>query len=45
MYYFVRNSLVALLEALRARIFTFTFMNIGFVSDIFFFLCVCVQGL
>jgi len=40
-YYFVRNSLVALLEALCARIISFRFVNIGFVSD-FFFLCVCV---
>jgi len=44
-YYFVRNSLVALLEALCARIFSFIFVNIGFVPDIFFCVCVCVQGL
>jgi len=29
-YYFVRNSLVALLEALRARIFMFRSVSIGF---------------
>jgi len=39
-YYFVRNSLVALLEALCARIFFFRFVNIGFVLTFFFF-CVC----
>jgi len=44
-HYFVRNSLVALLEALCARIFSFRFVNIGFISDIFFCVCVCVQGL
>ena len=38
-YYLVRNSLVALLEALCARIFSFRFVNIGFVPE---FLCVCV---
>ena len=43
-YYFARNSLVALLEALCARIFFFRFVNIGFFLT-FFFLCVCVQGL
>jgi len=39
-YYFVRNSLVALLEALCARIFFFRFVNIFFC--LFFF---WVQGL
>jgi len=29
-YYFVRNSLLALLQALCARIFSFRFVNIGF---------------
>ena len=43
-YYFVRNSLVALLKALCARIFFFRFVNIGFVSG-FFVWCLCVQGL
>ena len=33
-YCFVRNSLVALLEALCARIFSFRFVKIGFVSEI-----------
>jgi len=33
-----------LLEALCARIFSSRFVNIGFVSDIFFCVCVCVQG-
>ena len=42
-YYFVRNSLVALLEALCARIFSFRFVNIGFFLT--YFLFVCVQGL
>jgi len=42
-YYFVRNSLVALLEALCARIFFLRFVNIGFFLTFFFF--VCVQGL
>ena len=37
-YYFVRNCLVALLEALCARIFFFGFVNIGFF---WYFICVC----
>jgi len=37
-YYFVRNSLVTLPEALCARILFFTFVNIGF-SWHFFFVC------
>jgi len=32
-YYFVRNSLVALLEALCARIFLFRFVNVVFFSE------------
>jgi hypothetical protein len=40
-YYFVRNSLVALLAALCARIFSFKFVNIGFFLT-HFFLCMCV---
>ena len=44
-YYFVRNSLVALLEALCARIVSFRFVNIGgFLTFFFFGVCVCVQG-
>ena len=39
-YYFVRNSIVTLLKALCAEIFSFRFANIGFVSEFFFF-CVC----
>ena len=42
-YYFVRNSLVALLEALCARIFSFRFVNIGFFLTLFF--CVCARSL
>jgi len=42
-YYFVRNSPVALLEALCARIFSFRSVNIGFFLTFFFLLC--VQGL
>jgi len=38
-YYFVRNSLVALLEALCARIFCFGFVNIGVFPDISFLVC------
>jgi len=38
LYYFVTNSLVALLEALCARIFFFRFVNIG-VFLTFFFVC------
>ena len=38
-YYFVRNSPVALLEALCARIFFFRFVNIGFFLTIFFVVC------
>ena len=45
LYYFVSNSLVALLEALCARIFFFRFVNIGFFPDIFFFVCVCARSL
>ena len=33
-YYFVRNSLIALLEALCARIVSLRFVNIGFVSAV-----------
>ena len=44
-YYFVRNSLVALLEALCARIFSFRFVHIGFVSDFFLCVCVCARSL
>ena len=40
-YYFVRNSLIALLEALCARIFFFRFVNIGFFWHFF----LCAQGL
>ena len=41
-YYSVRNRVVALLEALRARIFSFRFLNIGgFLTFCF----LCVQGL
>ena len=43
-YYFVKNSLVALLEALCARIFFFRFVNIGFFWR-FVFLCVCARSL
>ena len=48
-YYFARNSLVALLEALCARIFSFRFVNIGFCFwkiyvyiYIYIYICVCV---
>ena len=48
-YYFVRNSLVALLEALCARIFSFRSVNIGFCfwKKIYIYIyiytyCVCV---
>ena len=55
-YYFVRNSLVALLEALCARIFSFRFVNIGFcfwkkiyiykyICIYKYILCVCVRSL
>jgi len=44
-YYFVRNSLVALLKVLCARIFSFRFVNIGFVSGFFFFVFVCARSL
>jgi len=41
-YYFVRNSLVALLEALCAQILCFRFVNIGFfLTFLSPFLCVC----
>jgi len=40
LYHFVRNSTVGLLEALCVWIFSFRFVNISFVSDFFF--CVCV---
>ena len=45
--YFVRNSLVALLEALWTRILSFRFVNIGFFLKCFstFSLFVCVQGI
>jgi len=42
-YYLVRNGLVALLEALCARIFSFRFVNIGFFLTFFF--CVCARSL
>jgi len=46
LYYFVRNSLVALLEALCARIFSFRFVYIGFcfwnIYIYIYILCVCV---
>ena len=51
-YYFVRNRLVALLEALCARILFQRFVNVGFIlkkfvppffSSSFFFVCVCVK--
>ena len=41
-YYFVRNSLVALLAALCARIFFFRFVNICFSWHLFF---VCARSL
>jgi len=44
-YYFVRNSIVALLEALCAEIFSFRFANIGFVSEFFFFVFVSARSL
>ena len=45
-YYFVRNSLVALQEAQCARIFSFRFVNISFVSEFFlFWVCVCARSL
>jgi len=55
-HYCVRNSLVALLEALRARIFSFRFVNIGFCFwkintyiyiyiYIYSFVCVCARSL
>ena len=38
-YYFVKDSLVALLETLCVRIFFFSFVNIVFFSCHFFFWC------
>jgi len=47
LYYFVRNSLVALLEALCARILFFRFVNIGFFLTFLppppFFFWVCAK--
>jgi len=43
-YYFVRNILVVLLEALCGRIVFFRFVNIGF-SWVLHFSCLCVCGL
>ena len=44
-YYFVRNGLVALLEALCARILFFRFVNTSFVWQFFFLFCVCARPL